>query len=191
MHSSTTITKIINARIAAINMRTPPFRPRARSYNNSIEKICRDPGVSKYLTTYMHVPSRQSWANAQQPILGALRRCATGRCGLWAKPRSAIRFRDFAGVINGALRERRQRPILDRDKSDRRRRRQRVDWQNIDAQSLGAKPHDGGGNETKPTPRVDQTHEKMERHRRYAGQRNFQATLPKNFVLQRPRQTAR
>jgi hypothetical protein len=46
-----------------------------------------------------------------------------------------------------------QRPILDRDKSDRRRRQQRVDWQNFDAQSLRAKPHDGGGNETKPTSR--------------------------------------
>ncbi len=101
------------------------------------------------------------------------------------------RVGDLASAINKALRQRCQRPILDRNEPDRRGRRVRFDRQHLDAHRLTAKAHHRGGDEAKPASRFDQPQIKMEGHRHYRCGWNVEATPAKRLVLQRSRETAR
>src|SRR5271155_5573371 len=97
------------------------------------------------------------------------RRARNGQLPTSRRRAANIRIGDFAAALNKTLRQRSERAILDPDESDRRRRRQNFDWQNLDVHLLTAKTHDRGGDETKPTPRLDKAQLKMERYRQYLG----------------------
>jgi hypothetical protein len=112
--------------------------------------------------------------------LTAPRRCATG-----------IRIGDFAGALDKTLRQRSKRTMLDYDEPDRRGRRRHFHRQDFEVHSLAAKTHDRGGDETKPTPRFDHAHVKMQRHRHHRCRRSFKAAPSEHLLVQRPRQAAR
>src|SRR5271170_6214182 len=70
------------------------------------------------------------------------RRARNGQLPTSRRRAANIRIGDFAAALNKTLRQRSERAILDPDESDRRRRRQNFDWQNLDVHLLTAKTHD-------------------------------------------------